>query len=173
MVLKRHFAHIHFLDKVKPLRNGPYKILDRLSDVTYELLAQDGSTLHVHRNHLIHYYPKEPLLYPHLRNFMRFSDSINLDIPNPIKYANSDSSPFNSDESLSDDTSIPPSKIDPPFHSILQPPGTNQSRDRTRHPSQNQSPSPSTTNNKDTKTHYNLRQQSKMDYRIFRSTSKL
>ena len=63
-VLKRHFAHVHFSDKLKPLRIGPYKILDRLSDVTYELLAQDGSTLHVHRNHLIPYYPKEPLLYP-------------------------------------------------------------------------------------------------------------
>ena len=38
---------------------------------------------------------------------MRFSDSINYDIniPKPIKYANSDSSPFNSDESLSDDPS--------------------------------------------------------------------
>ena len=83
-VLKRHFAHVHFSDKLKPLRIGPYKILDRLSDVTYELLAQDGSTLHVHRNHLIPYYPKEPLLYPHLRNFMRFSDSINFDIPNPF-----------------------------------------------------------------------------------------
>ena len=135
-VLKRHFAHVHFSDKLKPLRIGPYKILDRLSVVTYELLAQDGSTLHVHRNHLIPYYPEEPLLYPHLRNFMRFSDSIKLDIPKPIKYANSDSSPFNSDESLSDDTSFsdndqtlspnnfspqtssntnPPSKIDPPF----------------------------------------------------------
>ena len=64
------------------------------------------STLHVHRNHLFPFYPKESLLYPHLRNFMRFSDSINLDIPKPIKYANSDSSPFNSDESLSDDTSF-------------------------------------------------------------------
>ena len=68
------------------------KILDRLSDGTYELLSQDGSTLHVHRNHLIPYCPKEPLLYPHLRNFMRFSDSINLDVPKPIKYAISDSS---------------------------------------------------------------------------------
>ena len=66
--LKRYFAHVHFSDKLKPLRIGPYKILDRLSDVTYELLAQDsrtsrtrpsdGSTLHVHRNHLIPYYPK-------------------------------------------------------------------------------------------------------------------
>ena len=193
-VFKRHFAHVHFSDKLKPLRIGPYKILDRLSDVTYELLAQDGSTLHVHRNHLITYYPKEPLLYPYLRSFMGFSDSIYFDVPKPIKYANSDSSPFNSDESLSDDTSFsdndqasspnnfssqtssntnPPSTIDSPFQSTIQPPSTNQSRDRTRHPSQNQSPSPSPTNNRDTKTHYNLRQQPKMDYRIFIPTSEL
>ena len=85
-VLKRRFAHVHFSDRLKPLRIGPYKILDRLSDVTYELLAQDGSTLHVHRSHLIPYYPKEPLLYPHRRNSMRFSDSINLDIPELITF---------------------------------------------------------------------------------------
>ena len=66
-VLKRNFAQVHFSDKLKPLRIGPYKSIDRLSNVTYELLAQDGSTIHVHRNHLIPYYPKEPLLYPHLR----------------------------------------------------------------------------------------------------------
>ena len=52
-VLKRIFTHIHFSDKLKPLRIGPYKILERLSDVTYELLAQDRSTLHVHRSHSI------------------------------------------------------------------------------------------------------------------------
>ena len=52
-VLKRNFTHVHFSDKLKPLRIGPYKIIDRLSDVTYELLAQDGSTIHVHRNRLI------------------------------------------------------------------------------------------------------------------------
>ena len=100
-VLKRNFTHVHFSDKLKPLRIGPYKIFDRLSDVTYELLAQDGSTIHVHRNHLIPYYPKEPLSYPHLRSFMRFSDTTQFQIPQPTKYANSDSSPFNSDESLS------------------------------------------------------------------------
>ena len=60
-VLKRNFTHVHISDKLKPLRVGPYKNLDRLSDVTYELLAQDGSTVHVHTNHLIPYYPKEPL----------------------------------------------------------------------------------------------------------------
>ena len=96
-VLKRNFTHVHFSDKLKPLRIGPYKILDRLSDVTYALLAQDGSIVHVHRNHLIPYYPKEPLLYPHLRNFMRFSDTTQNQIPQITRYANSDSSPFNSD----------------------------------------------------------------------------
>ena len=104
-VLKRNFTHVHFSYKLKPLQIGPYKINDRLSDVTYELLAQDGSTTHVHRNHLIPYYPKEPLLYPHLRSFMRFSDTTQFQIPQPTKYANSDSSPFNSDESLSDEDS--------------------------------------------------------------------
>ena len=104
-VLKRNFTHVLFSDKLKPLPIGPYKIIDRLSDVTYELLSQDVSTVHVHRNHLIPCYPKELLLYPHLRSFMRFSDTTQFQIPQPIKYANSDSSPFNSDESLSDEDS--------------------------------------------------------------------
>ena len=64
-VLKRNFTHVQFSDKLKPLRIGPYKIIDRLSDVTYELLAQDGFTLHVHRNHLIPYYPKNHF-YTHI-----------------------------------------------------------------------------------------------------------
>ena len=36
---------------------------------------------------------------------MRFSYSTHYDIQKPIKYANYDSSPFNSDDTLSDDTS--------------------------------------------------------------------
>ena len=36
---------------------------------------------------------------------MRFSDTTQFQIPQPTKYANSDSSPFNSDESLSDENS--------------------------------------------------------------------
>ena len=94
-VLKRNFTHVHFSAKLKPLRIGPYKIFDRLSDVTYELVAQDGSTVHVQKDHSIPYYPKEPLLYTHLRSFMRFSDTTQFPIPQPTKYANSDSSPFN------------------------------------------------------------------------------
>ena len=126
-VLKRNFTHAHFSDKLKPLRIGPYKILDRLSDRIYELLAQDGSTIHVHRNHLIPYYPKEPLLYPHLRSFMRFSDTTQFQIPQPIKYANSDSSPFNSDESFSDEDSqtfMTPSNTEDSSSTIMTPHGT-------------------------------------------------
>ena len=107
-VLKRNFTQFHFSDKLKPLRIGPYKIIDRLSDVTYKLLSQDGSTIHVHRNHLIPYYPKEPLLFSHLRSFMRFSDTTQIQIPKQIKYANSDSSPFNSNGSISDEDSTQP-----------------------------------------------------------------
>ena len=36
---------------------------------------------------------------------MHFSDTTQFQIPHPTKYANSDSSPFNSDESLSDEDS--------------------------------------------------------------------
>ena len=84
-VPKRNFTHVQFSDKLKLLRMGPYKIIDKLSDVAYELLSQDGSTVHVHRNQLIPYYPKEPLLYPLLRSFMRFLDTTQFQIPQPIK----------------------------------------------------------------------------------------
>ena len=49
---------------------------------------------------------------------MRFSDSTHCDIPKAIKYANSDSSPFISDESLSDENS---SQNDPTFPQLLIP----------------------------------------------------
>ena len=60
-VLKCNFTHVQFSDNLIPLRIGAYKVLDRLSDETYELQYQDGSTFHIQRNHLIPYYPKEPL----------------------------------------------------------------------------------------------------------------
>ena len=124
---------------------------------------------------------------------MRFSDSITYNIPKPIQYANSNSSSFNSDESLSDDPTfsdddqtLSPNDLSTqtssntnllsntilPSQPILQSPSTNHSSDRTRHPFKNQSPS-SITNSRDTKTHYKLRQQPKMEYRIFIPSSKL
>ena len=49
---------------------------------------------------------------------MRFSDTTQIQVPQRIKYANSDSSPFNSGESLSDDDSqtyITPSSTVTPY----------------------------------------------------------
>ena len=75
-VLHKNFKPVKFSQKLKPLRIGPYKIIKHLSDVTYELLSQDGSTFHTHRNHLSPYYPKEPLLFPHIQQYYSPSDSI-------------------------------------------------------------------------------------------------
>ena len=68
-VLKRNFLHVHFSDKLKPLRIGPLKIINKISDITYEIVNQDGYTSHIHRNHLIPYYPKEPIIFPFLQKY--------------------------------------------------------------------------------------------------------
>ena len=59
-VIHTNFKPVNFSKKLKPLRIGPYKTLKHLSEVTYELLSQDGSTFQTHRNHILPYYPKEP-----------------------------------------------------------------------------------------------------------------
>ena len=89
-VLKRNFLHVLFSDKLKPLRIGPFKIINKISDITYEIVNQDGYTSHIHRNHLIPYYPKEPIIFPFLQQYNPhlFNDShsnINDQIVNPDK----------------------------------------------------------------------------------------
>ena len=56
--LKRNFLHVHFSDKLKPLRIGPFIIINKFSDFTYEIVNQDRYTSHVYRNHLVTFYPK-------------------------------------------------------------------------------------------------------------------
>ena len=62
-VLKRNFLHVHFSDKLKPLRIGPFKIINKISDFTYEIVNQDDYTSHIHTNLLVPYYPKEPNIF--------------------------------------------------------------------------------------------------------------
>ena len=196
-VLRRNFSHVNFSHKLKPLRIGPYKILDRLSDVTYKLLSQGGSRVHVHRNHLIPYSPKELFLYPHLRSFLRFSDSTQFYIPKPIKFANSDSSPLIpmnlylmkihhrnhiTPSTTSNDDFTTLSLIDnspikqydnSPFENIIKTPQTDIPYDRSRHPSQDQSNLLPPPIDRTTKTHDDLRHQPKIDYTLFIPLSKL
>ena len=98
---------------------------------------------------------------------MRFSDTTQFQIPQTTRYANSDSSPFNSDESLSEEDSqtfvTPPSfstsnqntpsitsndksltsstNDNSLYRHIIKTPHTNVPSDRSRHPSNNQTTS--------------------------------
>ena len=47
-VLKRSFLHVHFSDKLKPLRIGPFQIINKMFDITYEIINQDGYTSHIY-----------------------------------------------------------------------------------------------------------------------------
>ena len=129
---------------------------------------------------------------------MRFSDTTQFQIPQPTRYANSDSSPFNSDESLSEedsqtfvtppsfstsnqntpsitsnDKSLTSSDNDNLYRHIINTPHTNVSSDRSRHSSNNQTTSLPPLIDRTTKTTYKLRQQPKLDYRLFITPSKL
>ena len=95
-VLKRNFLHVHFSDKLKPLRIGPFKIINKISDITYEIVNQDGYTSHIHRNHLVPYYPKEPIIFPFLQQYNPHSINNN--------YSDSDlNDPLQSFDFLSDE----------------------------------------------------------------------
>ena len=142
---------------------------------------------------------------------MRFSDTTQFQIPQPTKYANSDSSPFNSDESLSDEDSqtfMTPFTTDNSSQTFVTPssfttsnqntpsttsndesltsstndnslykqkintPHTDIPSDRLRHSSINQTTSLPPLIDRTTKTTYKLRQQPKLDYRLFITPSK-
>ena len=115
---------------------------------------------------------------------MRFSDSINTDIPKPTKYANSDSSSFFSDTSSSDEdepsNTIHPLNSDTPlndttsYNTINKTRDTNLSHTRIRHPTDSSSLplSNDTSQDRHLKSHYRLRQQPRKDYRLFLSPSK-
>ena len=88
-VIKRNFLHVHFSDKLKTLRIGPFKIINKISDITYEIVNQDGYTSHLHRNHLVPYYPKEPIIFLFLQHYNPHSINNNYndsDLNEPLQY---------------------------------------------------------------------------------------
>ena len=51
------------------IHKRPFKIINKISDTTYEIVNQDGYTSHIHRNHITPYYPKEPVIFPSLQQY--------------------------------------------------------------------------------------------------------
>ena len=50
---QRDTQAVRVLDKLEPLRCACFKNIRKPIDVTYELLPQNGITIHTHRNYLI------------------------------------------------------------------------------------------------------------------------
>ena len=67
-ILHKIFEVVQFSDKLKPLRHDLFRKINKHTDVTYELLPQDEKTIITNPNHLIPYYPKEPLPLPHIED---------------------------------------------------------------------------------------------------------
>ena len=86
---------------LKPLRSGPFEIIGKISDITHETVNQDGYTSHIHRNHLVPYYPKEPIIFTFIQQYNLHSndhenDKNTSNVNDPIKSSN----PFSGEEQL-------------------------------------------------------------------------
>ena len=176
-VLKRNFLHVLFSDKLKPLRIGPFKIIDKFSAITYEIVNQDGYTSHIQRNHLILYYPKEPIIFLFLQQYYPhfFNDNysnINGQIINSDENQFSDEDQFSSTK-FNKETDIP-STIDfqpESFSQYSSFPYQQKEQDSQHTNSDNQANIHDYDNFINPRTHsynrYNFRTQPRKDYRLF------
>ena len=48
--------------KLLPLKTGPYLIIDKPTETTYILKDNNKEQITIHRNHIVHYYPKKNIL---------------------------------------------------------------------------------------------------------------
>ena len=176
-VLKRNFLHVLFSDKLKPLRIGPFKIINKISDITYENVNQDGYTSHIHRNHFIPYYPKGPIIFPFLQQYNPhfFNDNysnINDQIINSDENQFSDEDQFSSTK-FNKETDIP-STIDfqpESFSQYSSFPYQQKEQDSQNTNSDNQADIHDYDNFIKPRRHsynrYNFRPQPRKDYRLF------
>ena len=109
-VIHTNFKPVTFSNKLKPLRIGPYKILKHLSEVTYELLSQDGSTFQTHRNHILPYYPKEPIIFPYIKHYHSTPSLINNPDTDPYQDTFSQFSSLDLQNNSDSSQTPPPSK---------------------------------------------------------------
>ena len=66
-VSHQNFEAVHYSNRLKPPRSGLLKIIDRITDVTYELFRHAGKAIHTHGTDLIPSFLKGRLLFPHIQ----------------------------------------------------------------------------------------------------------
>ena len=178
-VLKRNFLHVHFSEKLKPLTIGPFKIINKISDITYEIVNQDGYTSHIHRTHLVPYCPKKPIIFPFLQQYNPHLLNDNYwNINDPIKSFDSDENQFSDEDQFSStklnkETDIP-STIDfhpESFSQFSSFPYQEKEQDSKNTNSDNQSDIHDYDYFNNPRRHsynrYNFRPQPRKDYRLF------
>ena len=82
MCSQQIYTAVHFVDKLKPFCNRPFKNINKPTEVRYELLTQHEKTFHTSRNHLIQYYPKKILFFPHIQSYNEQNREIHHDSDN-------------------------------------------------------------------------------------------
>ena len=79
IILHRKFQPVQFLDKLKALCLGPFKLIINPRDDMYELLIQNGNTSHTHQKQPMPYYAKDPLLLPQIPSCVKENHITNHD----------------------------------------------------------------------------------------------
>ena len=109
-VIHTIFKPVNFSKKLKSIRIDPYKLLIHLSEVTYELLSQDISTFQTHRNHILPYYPKEPIIFPYIKHYLSTPSLINNLDTEPYQNTFSQFSSLDSQQNSNDSQTLTSSK---------------------------------------------------------------
>ena len=77
-VLRENFnKELNKSKKLSSLRSGPYTVLRKITNTTYEIELDEnpGKKLHSHRNHLIEYFPKDETVPSMIKDYHRPQES--------------------------------------------------------------------------------------------------
>ena len=99
-VMHTYFEPVKLSNKLKHL--CPYKKFQHLSEVIYEFMTQDDSTVQTHRSHILHHYPKELVIFPYISQY-HYTSSL-LRNPGTDSYQDDLSQSFHSDQELTTGT---------------------------------------------------------------------
>ena len=100
------------MHRMKPIRHGLYKNINKPTNVTWEFSTQNEKCFPSHGNHLIPYYPKDPLFFPRIQSHheqipISTSDSDTSDMVHNHLYTSNDTLELNDkicdDDPLCDD----------------------------------------------------------------------